>query len=150
MCEREREIIDVCTNMYIYGAREKHIDRWIHRYIDKHTHIYRYRYFYIYIFPYASPYSPLYSYADLSNRRLVGLVGGVRLWVWGVVLGLRVNPINISIFPYSSSYPRLYPYPHSSNCRLVGGVRLGVWGVVLVMCVCLCRGCCYLLLCVCV
>jgi len=32
----------------------------------------------------------------------------------------------------------------------VGGVRLGVWGVVLVVCVCRCRGCCSLSVWVCV
>ena len=32
----------------------------------------------------------------------------------------------------------------------VGGVRLGVWGVVLVVCECGCRGCCSLSVCVCV
>jgi len=31
-----------------------------------------------------------------------------------------------------------------------GGVRLGFWGVVLVVCVCRCRGCCSLSVCVCV
>jgi len=32
----------------------------------------------------------------------------------------------------------------------VGRVRLGVWGVVLVVCVCRCRECCSLSVCVCV
>ena len=32
----------------------------------------------------------------------------------------------------------------------VEGVRLGGWGVVLVVCVCRCRGCCSLSVCVCV
>ena len=32
----------------------------------------------------------------------------------------------------------------------VGGARLGVWGDVLVVCVCLCRGWCSLSVCVCV
>jgi len=31
----------------------------------------------------------------------------------------------------------------------VGGVRLGIWGVVLVVCVRRCRGCCSLSVCVC-
>jgi len=31
----------------------------------------------------------------------------------------------------------------------VGGVRLGVWGIVVVACVCRCRGCCSLSMCVC-
>ena len=56
-----------------------------------------------------------------------------------------LNPPNRPLVVYS-------PPPPPPRIELFGGVRLGVWGVVLVVCacVCRCRGCCSLSVCVCV
>jgi len=72
-------------------------------------------------------------------------------------LSILHHPKNVRIvYTYTKEAEHTFlPVLQAKRCSMfVGGVRLGIWGVVLVVCVCVCRcrcrGCCSLSVCVCV